>query len=98
MYDHIETLPSSTDSPDSKDINIVKNLFGNMIPSSDNGPVSFQILLICSFVFFLVSQPRIETLLKSNFNICNTSSNMCIIAKTLLFFSILYLLFSYLIK
>lgn len=97
MYDHIDTLPSTTDPPNTNDINIIKKLFGQHHADTDNtSQIPLQILITCSLLFFIISQPRIDTFLQSRFNLFKTSSNMLIIAKSILFFSTLYILFSYL--
>lgn len=101
MYDHIETLPSTTEPPNTNDINIIKKLFGNALPpntrtNTHSPQISLQFLITCSLLFFIISQPRIDTLLQSRFNIFKTSNNMLILAKSILFFSSLYIFFSYL--
>ena len=98
MYDHIDTLPSTTDPPDTNDINIIKRMFGPQTRGSSNASspsnqISLQVLIICTLTFFIISQPHIDSFLQTRFNIFKTSNNMLIIAKSILFFSTLYILY-----
>jgi uncharacterized membrane protein len=96
MQDIISTLPTTNDQVNIKDLDTIKTLFN--IQETQNAILSIQMFIYITILYFIVSSPQIENIL-TRYVECTSNSVMVLnVVRSIIFFVLLYLLFTYLIK
>ena len=96
MQDTISTLPTTDDAPIPKNIETIQNIF--KIDDSSGSVISVQVLLYITILYFVISSSPIEDMLTRYIEFTANSTIALNVARSILFFGIAYLLFTYLIK
>ena len=96
MQDIISTLPTTNDQVNIQDLDTIKTLFN--IQESQQAILSIQMFIYITILYFIVSCPQIENIL-TRYVECTSNSVMVLnVVRSIIFFVLLYLLFTYLIK
>ncbi len=83
--DYIDQLPNDKNPPSQQELQILENFFTSKKDNVDKILNKSRDILIASSLFFILSLPQIDTLIKNFFPTMSNSLYVLLLAKTLAF-------------